>query len=157
MRDRDALAGHVAEVPHFAKRGVSQFVRASEPVAPDEHERIVHDAITNTFSLVVAWDRRLKIEVHLFNVVRWRIWNNLRRAHTRAHPPLDVLDIENNAAMVSRDGEPEAGGLRLASRRTAGVGATQPHLGGDGSAERGTAVNCGLKQVSTSTGASAWA
>lgn len=100
--------GTLQRLTHFAKRGVSQLARAGEPVAPDEHEQIVHDAITDTLSRVVVWDRRIKIEVHLFNVVRRRIWNSLRRAHTRAHVPHDALDAENDAAMVSRDGEPEA-------------------------------------------------
>jgi DNA-directed RNA polymerase specialized sigma24 family protein len=96
------------KLTQFARRGVFQLARAGEPVAADEHEQIVHDAIADTLSLEVAWDRRVKMELHLFNVVRRRLWNALRRANTRARVPLDALDTEHDAARVSRDGEPEA-------------------------------------------------
>jgi len=32
----------------FAKRGAQQLAIAGEPIADDEHEHIVHDAITDT-------------------------------------------------------------------------------------------------------------
>lgn len=91
----------------FAKRGVRRLSLAGVPIASDEHEQIVHDAITDTLSLVVAWDRRIKMKMHLFNVIKWRVSNGLRRASTRASVSLEVVDTENEVAMVSRESEPE--------------------------------------------------
>jgi hypothetical protein len=91
----------------FAQRGVRQLAIAGVPIASDEHEQIVHDAITDTLLLVVAWDRRVQMEMHLFNVIRWRVSNGLRRASTRASVSIEVVDTENDVAMVSRDSEPE--------------------------------------------------
>jgi hypothetical protein len=93
----------------FAQRGVRQLAHAGVSIASDEHELLVHDAITDTLSLVVAWDRRIQMEMHLFNVIRWRISNGLRRASTRASVSLEVVDTENDVAMVSRGNgsEPE--------------------------------------------------
>jgi hypothetical protein len=90
----------------FAQRGVRQLAHAGVSIASDEHEQFVHDAITDTLSLVVAWDRRIEMEMHLFNVIRWRVSNGLRRASTRTSVSLEAVDTENDA-MVSRDSEPE--------------------------------------------------
>jgi hypothetical protein len=92
----------------FAQRGVRLLAHAGVSIASDEHEQIVHDAITDTLSLVVAWDRRIKMEMHLFNVIKWRVSNGLRQASTRASVSLEVVDTENDDAMVSRESEPEA-------------------------------------------------
>jgi hypothetical protein len=94
----------------FAQRGVRQLAHAGVSIASDEHEQLLHDAITDTLSLVVAWDRRIQMEMHLFNVIRWRVSNGLRRASRRASVSLEAIDTENDVAMVSRDSdsEPEA-------------------------------------------------
>jgi hypothetical protein len=94
----------------FARLGAQQLAKAGESVASDEHEQIVHDAITDTLSLVVAWDRRLKMEVHLYYVIKRRISNGLRSAHKKVRVPLTALDTDDDAAMVVRGGgaEPEA-------------------------------------------------
>jgi len=92
----------------FAKRGAQRLANAGESVASDEHEQILHDAITDTLSLVVAWDRRLKMEVHLYNVVKRRVSNGIRSAQRKVRVPLDALDTDDDAAMVVRGGaEPE--------------------------------------------------
>jgi DNA-directed RNA polymerase specialized sigma24 family protein len=92
----------------FAKRGAQWLANAGESVASDEHEQIVHDAITDTLSLVVAWDRRLKMEAHLYYVIKRRISNGIRSAQKKVRVPLDALDTDDDAAMVVRGGaEPE--------------------------------------------------
>jgi hypothetical protein len=91
----------------FAQRGVRQLARAGVPIASDEHDQLVHDAITDTLSLVVGWDRRIQMEMHLYNVIRWRISNGIRRANTRGSVSLETVDTENDVAMASRDSEPE--------------------------------------------------
>jgi len=72
-----------------------------------ESDQLVHDAITDTLSLVVGWDRRIQMEMHLYNVIRWRISNGIRRANTRGSVSLETVDTENDVAMASRDSEPE--------------------------------------------------
>jgi hypothetical protein len=92
----------------FAKRGAQRLANAGEPVASDEHEQILHDAITDTLSLVVAWERRFKMEVHLYYVIKRRISNGIRSAQKKVRVPLDALDTDDDAAMVVRGGaEPE--------------------------------------------------
>jgi DNA-directed RNA polymerase specialized sigma24 family protein len=97
----------IEKLSQFARRGVYQLALAGEPVASDEHEQIVHDAIADTLALVVTWDRRSKMEVHLYFVVRRRISNGLRRASKRGRESLDVLDDDEHAAMPHRSSEPE--------------------------------------------------
>lgn len=91
----------------FARRGAYQLALAGEPVASDEHEQILHDAIADTMSLVVTWNRQTKMEVHLYNVIMRRISNGLRRAAKRSRVSLEVLDNDEDA-MASRGSEPEA-------------------------------------------------
>lgn len=91
----------------FARRGAYQLALAGEPIAPDEHEQILHDAITDTMSLVVTWNRHAGMEKHLYNVILRRISNGLRRTAKRPGVSLDALDPDE-AAMLGRGGEPEA-------------------------------------------------
>jgi hypothetical protein len=91
----------------FARRGVYQLALAGEPVASDEHEQILHDAIADTMSLVVHWNRQGAMATHLYNVILRRVSNRLRRAPKRVGVSLEVLD-ENKDAMRDRSGEPEA-------------------------------------------------
>lgn len=95
------------QLARFAQRGVRQLARAGVPIASDEHDQLVHDAITDTLSLVVVWDRRIQMEMHLYNVIRWRISNGIRRANARGSVSLEAIDPENDVAMASRDSEPE--------------------------------------------------
>lgn len=92
----------------FAKRGAYALALAGEPVAPDEHEQIVHDAIADTMSLGVTWNRLIKIEAHLYNVIKRRISNGLRGAKKKVRVELDVLDTEEDAAAARRGSELEA-------------------------------------------------
>jgi hypothetical protein len=91
----------------FARRGVAKLALAGEPVAPDEHEQILHDAIADTMSLVVTWNRQTKVEQHLYNVILRRVSNGLRRAAKRSGVSLDTLDPDD-AALLGRGSEPEA-------------------------------------------------
>jgi hypothetical protein len=93
----------------FARRGAQRLAAAGEPIADDEHEHIVHDAITDTLYGVVAWDQRIEIELHLHNVVRRRISNRIRRARKQVHVSLDASTGDDDAPEIaSRDGAPEA-------------------------------------------------
>ena len=68
----------------------------------------MHDAITDTLYGVVAWDRRIEMELHLHNVVKRRISKRIRRARKQVHVSLDASTGDEDAsAMASRDGAPE--------------------------------------------------
>jgi hypothetical protein len=96
------------KLTQFAKYGAYQLALSGEPVAPDEHQQLVHDAIADTMSLVVTWNRSLDIEVHLYNVISSRIKNGLRSAKKKVRVELDALDTDEAAAMVRRGSELEA-------------------------------------------------
>lgn len=97
------------QLTQFAKRGVQRLAFAGEPIAADEHEHIVHDAIIDTLYGVVACDQRIEIELHLYNVVRRRISNRIRRARKQVHVSLDAsTGNDNTPEIASRDGAPEA-------------------------------------------------
>lgn len=91
----------------FARRGVAQLALVGESVASDEHVQVVHDAIADTLSLVVRWNRQSAMETHLYNVILRRISNGLRRAPKRVGVSLEALD-EDEDAKRDRSGEPEA-------------------------------------------------
>jgi hypothetical protein len=91
-----------------AKRRIRILADAGEPIAGDEHEHIVHDAITDTLYGVVVWDRRIEIELHLHNVVKRRISKRIRRARKQVHVSFDASPgDEDMPAMATRDGAPE--------------------------------------------------
>lgn len=92
----------------FAKRGAYKLALAGVPIASDEHEQIVHDAIADTLSFEVTWDRRVRVELHLFNVIRRRIWNALRSAQKKVRVQLEDLDTEEDASTVRHGAELEA-------------------------------------------------
>jgi DNA-directed RNA polymerase specialized sigma24 family protein len=97
------------QLTQFAKRGAQRLAFAGEPIAADEHEHIVHDAIIDTLYGVVACDQRIEIEQHLYNVVRRRISNRIRRARKQVHVSLDASTGNGNTPEIaSRDGAPEA-------------------------------------------------
>jgi DNA-directed RNA polymerase specialized sigma24 family protein len=81
----------------FARRGVAQLALAGEPVASDEHEQIVLDAIADTMSLVVRWNRQTKAEQHLYSVILRRVSNRRRRAARRSGVSLETLDPDDAA------------------------------------------------------------
>lgn len=95
----------------FARGGARSLALAGVPVAPDEHEQMVHDAITDTMALVVRWNRQTKMERHLYHVILRRVSNGLRRAGKRPHVSYDALveaDATGGAAAVSSDHETDA-------------------------------------------------
>lgn len=89
----------------FARGGARALRFAGIPVAPDEHEQMLHDAITDTMALVVRWNRETKMERHLYYVILRRVSNGLRRAGKRPHVPYDVL-VEANASSEAAAGSP---------------------------------------------------
>lgn len=96
------------KLTQLAKWGAYRLKLAGEPVAPDEHEQIVHDAITDTMSRVVRWTRRTEIDQHLHDVILSRIKNGLRSARKKVRVELEALDTEvEPAAVRSRAGEIE--------------------------------------------------
>lgn len=102
------------QLTQFARRGVQRLADAGEPIADDEHEHIVHDAIIDTLYGVVAWDRSIEIEIHLHNVVKRRLSNRIRRARKQMHVSIDAsTDDEGTLAVASRDSPPEASLGRL--------------------------------------------
>ncbi|MGH9883893.1 MAG: hypothetical protein ACREBE_00070 [bacterium] len=97
------------KLTQLAKWGVYRLNLAGEPVAPDEHEQIVHDAITDTMSRVVRWTRRTEIDQHLYDVILSRIKNGLRSAPKKVRVELEALDTDADPAAVRRRaGEIEA-------------------------------------------------
>jgi hypothetical protein len=75
------------KLTQFARRGAYQLTCAGEPIASDEHDQIVHDAIADTLSLAVPWDRRLKMELHLYYVIFRRISNPMCQRRLRQSLP----------------------------------------------------------------------
>lgn len=104
----DALdVAAVLRLRKLARRGVVQLALVGAPVATDEHEQVVHDAIADTLALVVRWNRQCTMEEHLRFVILRRVSNGLRRAPKRIGIPLETLE-EDEDAPRARTGEPES-------------------------------------------------
>jgi hypothetical protein len=63
-----------------AARRVRMIAEAGCPVSSDEADILLADAIADTLTGVVAWDRRYQLSFHLCSVVRTRTWNQIARA-----------------------------------------------------------------------------
>lgn len=64
---------------------------AGYPVAGDEGCILVADAIADTLTGAVIWDRRYPLSHHLCSVVRTRTSNQIKRAKRLAHVSLELL------------------------------------------------------------------
>jgi hypothetical protein len=79
------------KLARFARRWAKELAKAGVPIAGNEHDHIVHDAIADTLHGVVARDRRIEIGLHLMNVVKRRSSNRIRRARKQVHVSLDAI------------------------------------------------------------------
>jgi len=82
------LAQITPEVKHailaYAKRRVHMVAAVGYPVASDEAAILVADAIADTCTGTVLWDRRYPLRYHLCSVVRSRTANQIRHARRRS-------------------------------------------------------------------------
>jgi hypothetical protein len=89
----------------FTARRVRMIAAAGCPVASDEPDILLADAIADTLTGVVSWDRRYPLSFHLCSVVRTRTWNQIRRAKRHLHVPLEAaVDQEELVALQHADG-----------------------------------------------------
>jgi hypothetical protein len=64
----------------YATRRVRMIAEVGCPVSSDEPDILLADAIADTLTGVVIWDRRYQLSFHLCSVVRTRTWNQIARA-----------------------------------------------------------------------------
>src|SRR5690349_7734685 len=89
----------------YAGRRARMLARAGNPVGIDEASILVADAITDTLTGVVSWDRRQPFGYHLRSIIRARTANRLKRARERRHVSLEALDDRHAfAALPSIEG-----------------------------------------------------
>lgn len=77
-------------VLRYAAQRVRMLSDAGCPVANDEAEIIVADAIADTLTGVVTWDPRYPLSYHLCSVVRTRSSNQLKQARRRGYTSLEA-------------------------------------------------------------------
>src|SRR6266581_2859653 len=92
------------EIFRYAARRVQMVAAAGCSVASNEPDILVADAIADTLTGVVSWDRRYHLSFHLCSVVRTRTWNQIARAKRHLHVPIEVaLDQEELVAIQHAD------------------------------------------------------
>ena len=90
----------------YVARRIRMIAHAGYPVASDEASILLTDAITDTLTGAVIWDRRYSLAYHLCSVVRSRTWSQLRRMSRRAHVSLEAIeDADVLFGAESIDGE----------------------------------------------------
>jgi hypothetical protein len=93
----------------YASRRARMIADAGYPVASDEASILLADAIADTLTGAVIWDRRVPLGFHLRSVVRVRTSNQIKSARRRAHLPLEVLgdgDVLAAAESIGGDHTP---------------------------------------------------
>jgi hypothetical protein len=75
----------------YATRRAHMVANAGCTVSSDEPSILVADAVTDTLTEVVTWDRRYHLSFHLCSVIRTRTSNQIIQARRRAHVPLDSM------------------------------------------------------------------
>jgi hypothetical protein len=89
----------------YAARRVQMIAAEGCPVASDEPDILLADAIADTLTGVVSWDRRYHLSFHLCSVVRTRTWNQIVRAKRYLHVPLEAaVEQEELVALQRADG-----------------------------------------------------
>jgi hypothetical protein len=94
-------AGSKHEILKYASFRARMVAEAGQPVAADEPSILVADAITDTLTGVVTWDRRYPFSHHLCGVIRTRTSNQLKRARRRTEVPYDVLGDGDRDGLVA--------------------------------------------------------
>lgn len=84
----------------YAAHRVRMVAEAGCPVASDEPDILVADAIADTLTGVVIWDRRYHLSYHLCSVVRTRTWNQIARARRQRRMPLEVVSDQEELIAV---------------------------------------------------------
>jgi hypothetical protein len=93
----------------YATRRVRMVADAGYPVASDEPSILVADAIGDTLTGMLIWNRRFCLGYHLCSVVRSRTSNQIKHAKRRARVSLDTAsDRDGLIAAESIDG-PQVG------------------------------------------------
>lgn len=87
-------------IVRYAARRVRMVAQAGCPVASDEPDILVADAIADTLTGVVTWDRRYPLSHHLCNVVRTRTWNQIARARRQRRVSLEVMSDREELSSV---------------------------------------------------------
>jgi hypothetical protein len=80
------------KILRYAARRVRMVAEAGCPVASDEPDILVADAIADTLTGVVTWDRRHPLSYHLCSVVRTRTSNQIARAKRQRRVALEVMN-----------------------------------------------------------------
>jgi len=89
----------------YAIRRVRMVADAGIPVANDEPDIMVADAMTDTLTGVVTWDRQYPFSYHLCSVIRTRTSNQIKRATRRVHVSLEAAaDHDAVLTLESRHG-----------------------------------------------------
>jgi tetratricopeptide (TPR) repeat protein len=85
----------------YATRRARMVADAGCPTASDEPSILVEDAIADTLTGVVIWDRRFGLGYHLCSVVRSRTSKQIKHAKRRTHLSLDAAS--DRAGLVALD------------------------------------------------------
>jgi hypothetical protein len=89
----------------YAARRVRMIADAGCPVASNEPEILLADAIADTLAGVVRWDRRYPLSFHLCSVVRTRTSNQIVRSRRQRRVPLEIAgDPDDPVAFQCAEG-----------------------------------------------------
>jgi hypothetical protein len=72
------------------------IAEAGCPVSSDEPDILLADAIADTLTGVVSWDRRYPLSFHLCSVVRTRTWSQIARAKRQRRVPFEIVSDQED-------------------------------------------------------------
>jgi hypothetical protein len=84
----------------YAARRVRMIAEAGCPVSSDEPDILVADAIADTLTGVVIWDRRYQLSFHLCSVVRTRTWNQIARSKRQRRVSFGIVSDQEELFVV---------------------------------------------------------
>lgn len=78
----------------YAAMRTRSMAKAGIPISDDEPDILMNEAIADTETGQVTWDRELHktVVAHLCNVIHWRTSNEIKKAKKRATTSLEVVD-----------------------------------------------------------------
>jgi hypothetical protein len=80
----------------YAARRARMVADAGCPVSSDEPDILLADAIADTLTGVVRWDRRYQLSFHLCSVIRTRTWNQIVRAKRQRRVSFEVMSDQED-------------------------------------------------------------